>query len=152
VKCLEQQAALADEVSVPHVVRARVPGSSIGTAPQRYQLPGASSQAPKRAGTSWSAKVPSTTGSFAYYLVRQAQTESSTSSEGRHLGCETTEQGHGCFRKDIQAMKDRDGAYLASRRVQVTDAYLGRRNAVAESLGRGNRETGAVRRQPPSCR
>ncbi len=69
-------------------------------------------------------KLPLTTWFLAFYLVGQAKTGISSLALRRHLGVNyrTAWLVHN---KIMQAMKERDGAYVLRGKVQVDDAYLG---------------------------
>ena len=92
---------------------------------KRYQCRSCRHQATLTAGTILEAtKLPLTTWFLAFYLVGQAKTGISSLALRRHLGVNyrTAWLVHN---KIMQAMKERDGAYVLRGKVQVDDAYLG---------------------------
>jgi transposase-like protein len=92
---------------------------------KRYQCRTCRHQATLTAGTILEAtKLPLTTWFLAFYLVGQAKTGISSLALRRHLGV-NYRTAWLIHNKIMQAMKERDGAYVLRGKVQVDDAYLG---------------------------
>lgn len=92
---------------------------------KRYQCRSCLHQATLTAGTILEAtKLPLTIWLLAFYLVGQAKTGISSLALRRHLGVNyrTVWLVHFMI---MQAMKERDGAYVLRGKVQLDDAYLG---------------------------
>ncbi len=92
---------------------------------KRYQCRSCRHQATLTAGTIMEAtKLPLTTWFLAFYLVGQAKTGISSLAMMRHLGV-NYRSAWLVHNKIMQAMSEREEAYVLRGKVQVDDAYLG---------------------------